>query len=123
MECVVREITDILLYTIILNTDILRRRQNCQGETMNHKGLVCACFGLDMVGHRLDLHRLGSELCCLSRYDRTLAHADTLYGNQRGHQSMASILLILSTNTHRLVFTDLWNERKTAEVAFSLLGS
>lgn len=73
-----------------------------------------------MVGHRLDLHRLGSKLRCLSRHDRTLAHPNTLYISGRCHQPMASLLHILSTNPHSLVSTGLWNE-KTNEIAILCL--
>jgi len=76
-----------------------------------------------MVGHRLDLHRLGFKLCCLSRYDRTVAHSDTLYIDCRGHQSMASLLLILSSNSHRLLFDGLWDERKTNEIGILVMVS
>jgi len=106
------KITDINL------CDNFKHRLLSTGDIDGQQGAVCAFSGTNMVGHGLDLHRLGSELRCLSRHDSTLAHTNTLHFNRSGHQSMASLLLILPTNTRRPFSASLRIE-KTDEIAIS----
>ncbi len=105
-----REITAILIHTIVSNA-----RWNAQVILDEQQGSFRPYSWTNMVGNRLDLHRLGSELRGLSGHDRTLAGTDTLHGYRRCHKSIASLLHILSTNTQSLVSANLRND-KTNEI-------